>query len=225
MKRIHLFLSLLCLSLSLSGQRSSDYGVFAGVSSYLGDINPNRLLYSPSPAGGIFYRYNFHPRQALRTSILYGGLKANDLDFNNSFQTARAASFSGTVGEWALQFEFNFLQYSTQGKIWDFTPYLAAGAGIVFINTTAFTYVPVIPFSFGFKVNIYKNMGLEAEYGFRKTFYDNFDGLKDLVAPSDFAWIHNNDWYSFAGLAVTWKIYSKLAGCPAYSDVDSKRKR
>ena len=34
----------------------------------------------------------------------------------------------------------------------------------------------------GFKVNIYKNMGLEAEYGFRKTFYDNFDGLKDLVA-------------------------------------------
>jgi hypothetical protein len=225
MKRIHLFLSLLCLSLSLSGQRSSDYGVFAGVSSYLGDINPNRLLYSPSPAGGIFYRYNFHPRQALRTSILYGGLKANDLDFNNSFQTARAASFSGTVGEWALQFEFNFLPYSTQGKIWDFTPYLAAGAGIVFINTTAFTYVPVIPFSFGFKVNIYKNMGLEAEYGFRKTFYDNFDGLKDLVAPSDFAWIHNNDWYSFAGLAVTWKIYSKLAGCPAYSDVDSKRKR
>jgi hypothetical protein len=225
MKRIHLFLSLLCLSLSLSGQRSSDYGVFAGVSSYLGDINPNRLLYSPSPAGGIFYRYNFHPRQALRTSILYGGLKANDLDFNNSFQTARAASFSGTVGEWALQFEFNFLPYSTQGKIWDFTPYLAAGAGIVFINTTAFTYVPVIPFSFGFKVNIYKNMGLEAEYGFRKTFYDNFDGLKDLVAPSDFAWIHNNDWYSFAGLAVTWKIYSKLAGCPAYRDVDSKRKR
>src|SRR5450759_2066976 len=225
MKRIHWFLLFFCLSLSLSGQRNSDYGVFAGVSSYLGDINTNRLLYSPLPAGGIFYRYNLHPRQALRTSIFFGGLRANDLDFKNSFQTARAASFSGTVGEWALQFEFNFLPFTTQGKPWDFTPYFAAGAGIAFINTTTFTYVPVIPFSFGFKVNIYKNMGLEAEYGFRKTFYDNFDGLKDLVAPSDFAWIHNNDWYSFAGVAVTWKIYSKLAGCPAYSDVDSKRKR
>jgi len=215
----------LCLSLSLSGQRNSDYGVLAGVSSYLGDINPNRLLYSPLPAGGIFYRYNFHPRQALRTSIFFGGLRANDLDFKNSFQTARAESFSGIVGEWALQFEFNFLPFTTQGKPWDYTPYFAAGAGIAFINTTTFTYVPVIPFSFGFKVNIYKNMGLEAEYGFRKTFYDNFDGLKDLVAPSDFAWINNNDWYSFAGVAVTWKIYSKLAGCPAYIDVDSKRKR
>ena len=225
MKRIHWFLLFLCLSLSLSGQRNADYGLFAGASSYLGDINPNRLLYSPLPAGGIFYRYNFHPRQALRASLFIGGLRANDLDFNNSFQTARAASFSGTVGEWALQFEFNFLPYTTQGKRWDYTPYIAAGAGIAFINTNTFTYVPVIPFSFGFKVNIYKNIGLEAEYGFRKTFYDNFDGLKDLVAPSDFAWIHNNDWYSFAGVAVTWKIYSKLAGCPAYSDVDSKRKR
>jgi hypothetical protein len=225
MKRIHWFLLFFCLSLSLSGQRNSDYGVFAGVSSYLGDINPNRLLYSPLPAGGIFYRYNLHPRQALRMSYFFGGLRANDLDFKNSFQTARAASFSGTVGEWALQFEFNFLPFTTEGKPWDYTPYFAAGAGIAFINTTTFTYVPVIPFSFGFKVNIYKNMGLEAEYGFRKTFYDNFDGLKDLVAPSDYAWIHNNDWYSFAGVAVTWKIYSRLAGCPAYSDVDSKRKR
>jgi len=225
MKRIHWLLLFLFLSLSLSGQRNSDFGVFAGVSSYIGDINPNRLLYSPLPAGGIFYRYNLHPRQALRTSLFIGGLQANDLDFNNGFQQARAASFSGTVGEWALQFEFNFLPYSTEGKRWDFTPYFAAGAGVAFVNTTSFTYLPVIPFSFGFKVNIYKNIGLEAEYGFRKTFYDNFDGLKDLVAPSDFAWIHNNDWYTFTGIAVTWKIYNKLAGCPAYGEGGSKRKR
>ena len=79
--------------------------------------------------------------------------------------------------------------------------------------------VPVIPFSFGFKINIYKNIGLEAEYGFRKTFYDNFDGLKDFIAPSDYTWIHNNDWYTFTGMAVTWKIFqqtgrlSGLRGC------------
>ncbi len=225
MKRIPWIFLYLCFSLSLSGQRNSDIGLFGGVSSYLGDINPNRILYSPMPAGGIFYRYNFHPRQALRANIYIGGLKANDLDFNNDFQQARAASFSGTVGEFALQFEFNFFPYSTEGRLWDFTPYFAAGAGIVFINTATFTYEPVIPFSIGFKVNIYKNMGLEAEYGFRKTFYDNFDGLKDLVAPSDYGWIHNNDWYSFTGIAVTWKIFGGLAGCPAYNDVDSKSKR
>ncbi len=225
MKNFFLYFLFLVSSLTLMGQRGTDFGAFAGVSSYFGDINPNRFMYSPLPAGGAFLRYNFHPRQSLRTSLFFGGLKADDLDFNNSFQTTRAASFSGSTGEWALQFEFNFLPYSTMGKTWDYTPYLAAGGGIAFINTATFTYVPVIPFSFGFKVNVYKNLGLEAEYGFRKTFYDNFDGLKDLVAPSDYATIHNNDWYSFAGLAVTWRIYSRLAGCPTYNDVDPKRKR
>jgi hypothetical protein len=143
MKRIHWFLLFLCLSLSLSGQKSSDYGLFLGSSSYFGDINHGRLLYSPLPAGGLFYRYNFHPRQALRANIFFGGLRANDLDFNNSFQTARAASFSGIVGEGALQFEFNFFPYTTEGKLWDYTPYIAAGAGIAFINTASFTYVKI----------------------------------------------------------------------------------
>lgn len=225
MKRLNWFLLFLYLSLTLSGQQSSDIGAFAGVSYYLGDINPNRQFYSPLPAGGIFYRFNLHPRQSLRTNLFIGGLSGNDLDFNNSFQQTRAASFSGTVLEWALQFEFNFLPYTTGGRLWDYTPYLAAGGGMAFINTTTFTYVPVIPFSFGFKVNIHKNMGLEAEYGFRKTFYDNFDGLKDLVAPSDYSWVHNNDWYSFFGVALTWKIFSNFAGCPAYDDVAARFKR
>jgi hypothetical protein len=225
MKKLHWILLLLFPALALHGQRSADYGVFGGVSTYFGDINPGRFLYSPLPAGGVFYRYNLHPRQALRANIFIGGLKGSDSDFSNDFQQNRNASFSGIVGEGSVQFEFNFLPYTTEGKSWDYTPYIAGGAGVAFINTASFSYVPVIPFSLGFKVNVYKNIGLEAEYGLRKSFYDNFDGLKDFVAPEDYAWLHNNDWYSFAGISVTWKIYNKLAGCPAYDDVDSKRKR
>jgi hypothetical protein len=224
MKRLPWIFLFITIFSTVSGQRNSDYGVFAGVSSYIGDINPGRVMYSPLPAGGIFYRYNFHPRYALRGNIFFGGIRADDLDFNNHFQQARAASFSGTVGEFAVQFEFNFLPYSTQGKLWDFSPYFAAGAGVAFINPESFTFVPSVPFSAGFKINVYKNMGLEAEYGFRKTFYDNFDGLKDFIAPSDYAWLHNNDWYSFAGIALTWKIYNRLAGCPAYDETDKKKK-
>ena len=225
MKRIRWIFLLFCLTLSLKGQRNADFGVFGGVSTYIGDINPGRLFYAPLPAAGIFYRYNLHPRQSLRTGIFIGGLRASDLDFSNSFQQTRAASFSGEVGEWTTQFEFNFFPYSTQGKRWNCSPYFAAGLGIAFINTTVFTYVPVLPFSLGFKINLYKNLGLEAEYGFRKTFYDNFDGLKDFIAPSDYSWLHNNDWYSFAGIALTWKMYNRLAGCPAYIDVDARRKQ
>jgi hypothetical protein len=225
MKNFYLFLLLVPITLPSAGQRNADFGVFGGVSSYLGDINPNRLLYSPLPAGGLFYRYNLNPRQAIRTSLFAGGLRANDHDFKNAFQEARGASFSGFVGEWAAQFEFNFFPYSTRGKRWNYSPYIAAGAGVAFINTTVMTYQPVIPFSIGFKINFYKNFGLEAEYGFRKTFYDNFDGLKDMIAPSDYSWLHNNDWYTFTGISLTWKFYNRLLGCPAYNDVDTRRKR
>jgi hypothetical protein len=54
MKRLPWIFLLLGLYSTAAGQRNSDYGIFAGVSSYLGDINPNRLMYSPLPAGGIF---------------------------------------------------------------------------------------------------------------------------------------------------------------------------
>ena len=225
MKRIPWIILFIGISLSSVGQRNADYGIFGGISSYMGDINPSRLFYSPLPAAGVFYRYNLHPRQALRADLILGGLRGSDLDFRNAFQTARAASFSGFTGELALQFEFNFLPYTTAGKLWDWSPYIAAGAGVAVISSAEFSVQPVIPFTGGIKVNIYKNMGLEAEYGFRKTFYDNFDGLNDMVAPSDYGWLHNNDWYSFAGISITWKIYNKLAGCPAFDDVDGKRRR
>ncbi len=225
MKRVILFFLIALIPSGISGQRNADYGATGGVTSYIGDINPCKLLYSVQPAAGLFYRYNLNPREALRINFLSGGIAGNDLDFNNAFQQSRANSFSGTIWEWSTTFEFNFFPYHTQGKRWKSTPYLAAGAGIVFINTTGFTYTAVFPFSFGLKLNIYNNLGLEAEYGFRKTFYDNFDGLSDLVDPDEHGYIHNNDWYSYTGISFTWKIYNKLAGCPVYNDVKSDKKK
>jgi hypothetical protein len=68
-------------------------------------------------------------------------------------------------------------------------------------------------------------MGLEAEYGFRKSFMITLTGFNDMVSPSDYGLIHNNDWYSFMGLAFTWKIFNRMTACPTYNDVDGKRKR
>jgi hypothetical protein len=240
MKKLTGILLLILLNLSVSGQRSADYGILGGVTSYLGDINTNRLFYRPLPAGGIFYRFNLNPRQSIRANILFGGLQGYDSDFPNLFQEERNDYFKGIVSEGVVQFEFNFLPYSTQGKRWNYTPYIAAGAGITYVDINSYIwnpvlstydplpiskFNPVIPFSLGFKINIYKNLGIEAEYGFRKTFYDKFDGLEDKVNPDHRAWLHNNDWYSFAGIAFTWKIYNKLVGCPAFKDVDESRRR
>jgi hypothetical protein len=224
MKKYRWLLLLLSISInSLTAQKNSDYGVYGGVSSYIGDINPSRLFYSPSPAFGIVYRYNLHPRHSIKGSLLYGAIRGNDLDFDNTYQQVRGSSFSGTLFEWAAQFEFNFLPYSTSGKWWDYTPYFAGGIGITFVNSVDMTYVPVIPISVGVKVNVYKNMGLELEYGIRKTFYDNFDGLIDNIDPDHHTWAYNNDWYMFTGVTFTWKMFHNLTSCPAYEDYVRKR--
>ncbi len=226
MKR-HCWFILLFVSIIVpaSAQRDSDYGVYLGTSSYYGDINTSNYLYSPSSAIGAIYRYNFNPRQAFRANVYYGLLKGNDLDFNNDFQQNRAASFTNSVFEVALQYEFNFFPYTTTGKWWDYTPYFAAGAGLAFVSSPTATYTPVIPLAVGVKINVYKNIGLEAEYGFRKTFYDNFDGLIDNIDPEDNSWAHNNDWYMFAGVTLTWKMFHNLSSCPAYDSVNGKKRK
>ena len=225
MNRLFWVLLILYLPSPTVAQRNADYGVYGGVSTYLGDINPNRLLYSPMPSAGFFYRYNLHSRQAVRLSLYHGLFSASDNDFDNLYQQNRGFSFNGQISELAIQYEFNFFPYSTEGGIWDFTPYFSTGAGIAMFNSQITSFQPVVPFTIGFKANIYKNLGLETEYGFRKTFYDNFDGLKDNVSASDYAVLHNNDWYFFSGIAFTWKLYDRRTNCAAYNDVVKNRRR
>ncbi len=226
MRKTIFLILIFATTLPVIAQRNADYGFSLGFTSYLGDINQTKLIYKPRPAGQVFYRYNFNPRQALRANLLVGNISGDDLDFNNSIQQARAQSFNTFVGELGVAYEFNFFPYSTMGgrKI-DYTPYLSLGAALSAVGTDGISFFPSIPFSLGVKVNIYKNFGLEFEYGFRKTFYDNFDGLKDMIDPNDLTWSHNNDWYSFMGIGITWKMYSKLAGCPAFGDKREKNKR
>ena len=218
---------ILAFTCNVSAQRNADWGITAGVSNYIGEINPQDLSKSPSPAGGVFFRYNFHPRHSIRASLMGLGIRGDGNIPAALAQNGNEASFSGFVGEMAGIFEFNFFPYSTEGggrKIVN-SPYLACGVGVAFINTSVTTFTPVIPISIGYKINFQKNMGLELEYGFRKTFYDNFDGLTDPIDPDDGTWTHNNDWYSFAGLAFTWKMFNDVIGCPAYGDQKSKKSR
>ncbi len=225
MNRILSVILLIFFTIPGQAQQSADYGIFAGAATYIGDINPGRLFYNPLPSAGFFYRYNLHARQSVKISLYHGMLSADDADFNNGYQQNRMAGFSGQVTELASQFEFNFFPYSTMGKRWDFSPYFSSGIGVAIFNSQEQSVQPVIPLAIGFKVNIHKNLGLEIEHGFRKTFYDNFDGLKDNVSPEDYALLHNNDWYCLTGISFTWKLYNRSVNCATYSDVNDKRRR
>ncbi len=214
MKRPITIAILIILALPALPQRSADYGVSAGVITYLGEQNPLNAFFKPGPAMQLFYRYNFNPRQAVRANLLGGYMTP-------------LGSFAGELG---ATYEYNFFPYSTfRSRHIDYSPYIAGGAALSMAGKSG-PFLSV-PFSAGFKVNVANQVGVEIEYGFRKTFTDKLDGQFEITdsggEPVDKTWTHNNDWYSFLGVSVTWKIYNRLAGCPAFAEMgkDKNRKR
>jgi len=224
MKKIIIIVVFSGIIIGAKSQKKVDLGFFGGGSYYLGDINQSKQFYSLSYAFGGLYRYNINSRYTIRGSVYYGNLQAYDYDFDNRFQQSRDSHFSGTVLDATLQFEFNFMPYSTFGRAGEYTIYTTGGIGFAFINISGPSSPLVIPFGVGAKVNLSKKMGIGIEWGFRKMFYDKLDGYENPIDPEYLSFIHNFDWYAIAGISLTYKIYSGLDDCPAYWDENVKEK-
>jgi hypothetical protein len=217
-KRLRLYI--LLLSLMVSGvtfaQPKANIGIFAGTAYYMGDINPNRHFYRSSLSLGGLYRYNLNTRIALRFNAYYARLSGNDLDFPKILhpdRPFRPAMFNTSLLDAALQIEFNFLPFTPNVGNWAYTPYISAGiAGALITSSRNFAS---IPFGIGAKVNLTSRISAGAEWSFRKTFTDRIDGIRN---PSETgSLLHNNDWYSFLGVFITFKFFNFAADCPAYN--------
>jgi hypothetical protein len=202
-------------------QRKADIGLFGGTAYYMGDINPNRHFYRPSLSLGALYRYNLNPRYAIKAHGYYAQLSGNDLDFPGLLHPDRPVSphsFSTSLIDAGIQLEFNFLPFSPGLGTIQYTPYLSAGfsgAMIVQSDVNAENLLS-FPFGAGVKMNLSKRISTGFEWSFRKTISDRIDGLENPSGTSSF--LHNNDWYSFLGIFITYKFFNFATGCPAYDD-------
>jgi opacity protein-like surface antigen len=185
----------------------------------MGDINPVRHMYKPSPDFGAICRYNFNQRNSLRFHAIYGSLRGDDLDFTNDFQQLRNERFKTSYLEFAVNNEFNFFPYECGTRKDRITPYVTAGLGynFVFSSENRGTTDLVLTYGAGFKFNISKRLSAGGEWSFRKTFNDRLDGVVN-PGPDNTVFYHNNDWYSIVGIFVTYKFLRYLLECPAYDD-------
>lgn len=219
MKKLLILVCIIFTTTFSYGQRESDLGFAGGAAYYMGDINPNTPFYSPNLNLGIIYRYNFNKHYILKFEANYLNLSGDDLDFDNTFQQSRGENFNNTLTDLSLQFEFNFLPLNFDVRKIGFTPFVSSGLayGISIGSVGGFA----VPFAMGTKFSFGKNWTFGLVWNFRKTFTDELDEVKNGVFDTDLignerSAFNNNDWYSFANVFITYKIFDFRTDCPAY---------
>ncbi len=221
-----------------SAQRRVEGGPFLGVAYYNGDLNPQRQFYNVHPAFGGLLRMVFNDRLAakgtLTLSDLSGSYPREDLLYPVAPNREGYYSFRRTIGDVSAQIEFNFFSFDHifKSKQTTFTPYLSTG-----IATTLYRkykleddgtsshkphFILSLPVGIGVKWKPVDWMRVGAEWSFRKTFADDLDRVKggaiDPADPYGFdesSLVHNNDWYSFAGVYATFTLFKQRTPCNA----------
>jgi hypothetical protein len=245
-KKILLLFAAILLVVSGNAQRTADIGIWGGTSNYFGDIDGNKLFNTFNPNFGAFYRYNFNSRVAVRAQFTTGNFNAvgqienvpdsfsksvhdfsvqTEINYLKYILGNRNTPFTSYV---LAGFALTAFQYDADTLIIDqINPYYDKNQIL-----SEFTISPALAFGIGFKYSIGQRLGIGIEYQMRKLFTDklddlddplsyekdvNGDGIKEVVKYTDN--LHNNDWTSYLGLHVTYKIYTGKKACPAY---DSK---
>jgi len=218
-------------------QHTSELGLGVGATNYKGEVSPQLQWQNSRPALTVFYRRDVSVPVTLRASLTAGFLRATDANVKGvngdvpPLQQYRQLSLKGGLVEAAGVVEYNFLDYHQrrdQHRV-HLSPYLFAGLGLYYVNTTVHTANEAlkadfdrqgakvglaIPAGAGLKValNEYFNLGLEM--GVRKTFTDQLDHTGDqtpLLVNS-----HDQDWYYYSGISLSYTFYK--IRCPAPYD-------
>lgn len=292
MKKLLSAVLVILFALTSQAQRHHEFGLFGGVSYYMGELNPSMHFKSPHPAYGLVYRYDINPHWAFKLNAILGTVEGDDATNPDDSRKSYNLSFQSPVTDISAQIELNFFKYVIGSDNRRFSPFIFTGLSIFHFNPSAefqgerYELQPLgtegqgttaypdrkpysltsvaMPFGLGFKFSLSDNIAMAFEWGLRMTFTDYLDDISTTFAdpyilgaenggiamvlgnrsfelsnpnygpapgytdyPKELAaasWkdkqrgnSDNNDWYSFAGITLTFKIRPpKSKVCPAY---------
>ena len=191
-----------------------EIGFSIGGTNYVGDIGRDNYLYPNKVAGGIFYKYNWNPRIALRATYSYLPISGDDLDANTDYRKNRITgplNFTNIINELAIGMEFNFYEYDLSSFRKGWTPYLLFEvAAFNYTNVESYTTSQInygqktsfaIPFGIGYKSKLNRNLAFAIEGKFRYTFEDDLDFISNQT-PNVILEGTGNDWYMYTGFSL-----------------------
>lgn len=207
-----LFIANLICPANLWAQDRLEFGILAGGSYYLGEMNPSQQFKDTRAAFGVMGRYIFSDRVAAKAVVSVNGIKgAYNSSNGDVYSSTELTPPSGQLSEdetVALRpgncsFKNQLLDISVMGEInflsFDhafrkdqtrFTPYITLGLGC-----TSFRHYDdgdkkrqfclSLPFGIGCKYKVNKLLRLGLEWTFHKTFTDKLECIESLDGTFD----------------------------------------
>ncbi len=196
----------------------AELGGGVGMVSYQGDFNGS-ILKDLQPAGGLVAKYRFNPRMALGLNVTYGKLKGSSADVSTWYPEFRdsVASFSSTLIDAGLRFEYNFWPYGTGREYYGarrFTPFVALGLGLTYAKPQAGSVLTGnLPIGVGVKYKVGTRLNLALEWTMHFSLSDKLDGTDDPYGIDSSGMFKNTDSYSVLRLSLTYDIWAKCRTC------------
>lgn len=216
---VTLFATLMPASLATAQEAQYKWsgGMRLGMSGYLGEYSGSTPFSSPGFAAATTWSYLHDVRWSFTANLGYSLVRGSASNISGAFPEWVPGSFTASVFELNFRAEFNFFPYGigeTYKGLKRWTPYLAAGLGIVGAKAkgASFAVAPELPFAIGVKYKIKPRLNLMAEISFAKTFTDVLDGTKDIYGIKS-EWFKNTDWTASLTIGFTYEFGERCATC------------
>jgi len=192
------------------GKPSWEYGVFGGISNYMGDLAPDPIFKESHPAFGLLLKRNANNYFSYCLDFTVGKISGNDS--NSKSLAPRGLNFQSNIYEASFQIEFNFFSFSTVNirGTQRISPYVFSGLSLFHFDPTS-TYngqtyhlqglstegqgfaegAPspykltqlAIPLGGGIKFNLSNAFNIAVLAGYRATFTNYLDDVGGVYAP------------------------------------------
>jgi len=202
MSRTYLAILFSIFFIKNSSAQLVELGIGAGVGNYFGDLASYPVVTESKPTGSLFVRLNLSSTWAWTNQFSYIQISGDDRNY--AVNAPRGLSFTTNISEFSSLMEFNYLKFGpgvldekSTGFVYAglaaamFTPKAKIGdtwyelrdyqtEGVVYSKQLI-----AIPFGIGFKAIFHRNMTLEWQLGFRKTFTDYLDDVSTVYPDMD----------------------------------------
>ena len=185
-------------------ENRGEIGLFAGQSSYRGDVAPDIFKFNNN--FGAYYKKQYNDYAGFKLNYEQLQLSSNDSISKNIYAKNRGFYFSRQFNDISLTGEFYFTRFLPGNKAYRFTPYLGVGVGylfeskassfgidsiskllrplqidsVIYPNLSASKGIIHFPVQIGFKYNLTRRWNIFAEVMYRFALSDELD-----LSPDD----------------------------------------